>query len=152
MKFIICLIIFQKSSKPENLLALVPKKTVLNSIEYSNHAQYAIQWKEHTNSKSEIVYSSEIPDPTIITFSKHNIIQRPIKEPNKLHLRKKTTREIKVPEGLPITLRKITTTTPRVKMLKMPRRKQNKRQRATIDTLSYRNPVYVLNPQKQKVA
>ena len=140
---------FQKSSEPESPLALVPIKTVVNSIAYSNNAQYARQWQQETESKSGIVYSSKIPDTPMLTFLKQDIIKRPMKEPKKLHLRKKTTRDIKAPDGLYLW-RTIATARPWVKMLKRPRSKQRKWKKKTIDRLSYSNPVYVLNSQKPK--
>ena len=85
----------------------------------------------------------------MVTFLNHDITKGPIKEPNKLHLRKKTTREVKTPDGLYLW-RTIATTRPWRRMLKMPRIKQSKRGVSTIDRLAYSNPVYISNTKQQK--
>jgi hypothetical protein len=85
----------------------------------------------------------------MVTFLKHDIIKRPIKEPNKLHYRQKTTRDTKAPDGLYLWRTIAAKTRPWLEMLKRPRSKERKWKKQTIDRLSYSNPVYVLNPQKR---
>jgi hypothetical protein len=52
------LIVFQKSSEAESPTALVPIKTAVD--------QYARQWQQEVNSKSEIDNSSKIPDTPMV--------------------------------------------------------------------------------------